>query len=213
MMDEFDQLVPYVSCWNLVTVPAKFEPWNPGAATVNSLPSPNFVLTFLPQDFLASYSQAVQIDSTVNYVRQPSDECTVQNALASLNQLFACQPGEVIEAFATYLTPSERYVDGPWNGQHQEIVSSSAVSHVPRDRQVCIESAAKDHVIHLETMILAEEQGAPTASAVGQMLISGRELWMRCKRKLLNSLSKYSRNRSAIGFQIAFANAAQASSY
>ena len=212
-MGEADQLVPYVNYWNSVAVPVKFEPWNPDAATVNSLPSPNFVLTFLPQDFLTSYSQSVQIDSTVNYVRQPSDECTIQNALASLNLLFACQPGEVIDAFATYLSPSERYVDGPWNGQHQEIVSSSAVSPVARDRQVCIETAAKDHVIHLETMILAESQEAPTASAVGQMLISGRELWMRCKGKLLNSLSKYSRNRSTVGFRNDFANATQASSY
>lgn len=213
-MGESDQLVPYVNCWNSVAVPIEFEPWNPDAATVNSLLSPNFELTFLPQDFLAaSYSQWAQIDSTVNYVRQPSDERTIQDALASLNQLFACQPGEVIEAFAIYLTPSERNADGPWNGQHQEIVSSIAVSPVPRDRQVCIEAAAKDHVIHLETMILAEEQGALTTSAVGQMLISGGELWMRCKRKLLNSLSKYSRNRSPVGFQNAFANAAQASSY
>jgi len=211
--DESDQLVPCVNCCNSVVIPVKFQPWNPDAATVNRLPPPNFVLTFLPQDFLASYSQSVQINNAINYVRQPSDECTIQNALASLNQLFACQPGEVIEAFATYLSPSERYVDGPWNGQRQEIGSSSAVSPVAPDRQVCLETAAKDHVIHLETVILAEEQEASTATAVGQMLISGGELWMRWKRKLLHSLSRYWRNRSIVGFQIASANAAQASSY
>jgi hypothetical protein len=212
-MDELDQVVPYVSCWNSVVIPVKLEPWNPDEATVDRLPSPNFVLTFLPQDFLASYSQSVQIDNTTNYVHQPADECTIQNALASLNQLFACQPGEVIEAFVTYLSPSERYVDGPWNGQRQEIGSSSAVSPVAPDRQVCLETAAKDHVIHLETMILAKEQEAPTATAVGQILISGGEVWMRWKKRLLHSLSRYSRNRSTVGFQIAFANAAQTSSY
>jgi len=205
--------VPYVNCGNLGAAPVKFEPWDSGALAVNTLPSPNFVLTFLPDAFLTWYLQSVEIDHMVNRPHQLSDECTIQNALASLNQLFACQPAEAIKAFEFYLSPSERYVDGPWNGHHQKMVSSSAVSPVPRDRQVCIETAAEEHVIHLETVILAEEQEAPTASAVGQMLISGRESWMTCKRKLLNSLSKYSRNRSANGFQIAFANAAQASSY
>lgn len=210
-MVETDQFAPLVNCWDLVPA-VRFEPLTPGAASVSSLPAPGFVLTSLPPGLFELYLKQAQIDHTANYVRQPSDERIVRNALDSLNQLFACQPGEVIEAFATYLSPSERYVDGPWNGRSQEIVSSSAVSLVPRDRQVCIETAAKDHVIHLETMILAEEQEAPTATAVGQMLISGRELWMRWKSKLLNSLSRYSRNRSTVGFQIVFADAVQASS-
>jgi hypothetical protein len=212
-MGETDQLVPYVNCWNPLLVPVTFKPWIPNAAAVNSLPSPNFVLTFLPQHFLASYSQSVQIDHTVNYVHQPSgaDEHVIRRALDAFNQLLACEPGQVIEAFADYLC--ERNADWLRNTPRQEPVSSSAIPSIPRDRQVRIETAAKDHVLHLETMILAEEQEAPTASAVGQMLISGRELWMRCKGKLLNSLSKYSRNRSTVGFQNAFANAAQASSY
>jgi hypothetical protein len=209
-MIESDKLVPFPNCWDLVP-PLKFQPLNADAAS--SLPAPDFALTSLPQGFPELYLERVQIDDAITYVLQPSEERIVLITLDSLNKLFACQPGEVIEAFATYLSPSERYVDGPWNGQHQEVVSSSAVPPVARDRQVCIETAAREHVIHLETLILAEEQEAPTASAVGQMLISGRELWMRCKGKLLNSLSKYSRNRSTVGFQNAFANAAQASSY
>jgi hypothetical protein len=211
-MVETDQLLPYVNCWNSVAVPVKFESWNPDAATVNSLPSPNFVLTFLPQDFLVSYLQSVQTDHTVNYVREPSDERIVRNAIASLSQLFACQPGEVIEAFAEYISQAGRYVDGLWNRPCQELVSSGAVSPVPHYRQVCIETAAKEHVIHLETVILAEEQEAPTATAVGQMLISGRELWKRCKRKLLDSFSSYSRNWSILGSPI-FASTVLASSY
>lgn len=210
-MGETDQLVPHVNCWNSVLVPVKFEGWTANAISVSSFSPPKFVLTSLAQGLFEAYLEQTQAFDAATYIRQPGDEETIQNALASLNQLFACQPSEVIEAFATFLSPAERYVDGPWNGQRQEIVSSRAVSAVPRDRQVRTETAARDHVIHLETMILAEEQEAPTASAVGQMLILGRELWMRCKRKLLNSLSKYSRNRSAIGFQIALANAAQAS--
>jgi hypothetical protein len=210
-MGKRDQLVLYVNCWNSVVVPVRFEPSNRDAVPADSPLSPNPVLAFLEQDF-TSFSQSVQIDPTVNYFPQPSDECTIQNALASLNRLFACQPGEVVEAFATYISPSERYVDGPWNERSREIVSWSGVSLVPRDRQVCIETAAKDHVIHLETVILAEEQEAPTASAVGQILISGRELWMKWKRKLLHSLSSSLRNRSYDGFQITLPNAAQASS-
>jgi len=212
-MGETDQLVPYVNCWNPFLVPVTFKPWIPNAAAVNSVPSPNFVLTWLPQDLLASYSQSVQIDHAVNYVHQPSDadEHVIRRALDALNQLLACEPGQVIEAFADYL--SERDADWLRSTPRQEPVSSNAVSSIPRDRQVRIETAAKDHVLHLETMILAEEQEAPTATAVGQMLISGGELWMRWKKKLLHSLSRYSRNRSTVGFQIGFATAAQASSY
>lgn len=212
-MDEANQLVSHLNCWNSVLAPVKFEGRTANAISVGSFSLPKFVLTSLAQGLFEAYLEQTQNVDAATYVHQPNDEETIQNALASLNQLFACQPGEVIEAFATYLSPAERYVDGPWNGQRQEIVSSSAVSPVPRDRQVRIETAAKDHVIHLETVILAEEQEAPTATAVGQMLISGGELWMRWKRKLLHSLSRYWRNRSTVGFQIASANAAQASSY
>src|SRR5882724_2335349 len=212
-MDQSDQLVSYVNCWNSVVVQVKFERWNRGSATVNSLPSPNFVLTFLPQDFLASYSQSVQIDHTVNYVHQPSDvdEHVIRRALDAFNQLLAFEPDQVVEAFADYL--SDPNADWLRSTPRQEPVSSSAASSIPRDREVRIEAAAKDHVSHLEAMILAEEQEAPTATAVGEILISGRELWTRWKRTLLHSLSKYSRNRSTVGFQIAFANAAQASYY
>src|SRR5438874_1365056 len=211
-MVETDQFVLLVNCWDLVPS-VRFEPWVPNAISVNSLPAPDFVLTSLPQGFSELYLERAQIGHTANYVRQPSDEHVIQRALDAFNQLLACEPGQVVEALAQYISPFERYVDGPWNSQRQELVSSNAVSAVPRDRQVCIETAAKDHVIHLETMILAEEQEARTATAVGQMLISGRESWMRWKRKLLHSLSGYSRNRSTGGFQIAFANVAQALSY
>jgi hypothetical protein len=210
-MVETDQLVPHVNCWDLVPA-VKFEPWNPGAMSVSSLPGPDWVLTSLPQDLLEAYLQSVQIDDAVTYVRQSGDERILQNALDSLNRLFACEPCQVIEAFAEYISQAERYVDRLWNRPRQELVSSGAVSLVPRYRQVCIETAAKDHVIHLETMILAEEQEAPTATAAGQMLISGRELWKKCKRKLLDSFSSYSRNWSILGSPI-FASTVLASSY
>jgi hypothetical protein len=209
-MNVSDELVSFVNLWDSVPVRGEFEPWTPNEISLSNLSAPNFALTFLPQSCLTSYLDSAQLDGTVNYVDESSYENTIQTALASLNQFFACQPDEVIEAFESYLSPCERYVDGPWNRQRHEIVLSSAISNIPRDRQVCLETAAKDHILHLETMILAEEQEAPTAIAVGQILISGWELWMRCKKKLLNSLSKCSRNLSSIGFQIALADAAQA---
>jgi hypothetical protein len=208
-----DQLVPCANDWTAFLIPVEFNLRTPNAINLSSIPAPNFVLTFLPQDFLVVYSHSFQVKNSVNYVRQPDDERIVRSALDSLNQLFACQPGEVIEAFETYLSPSECYVDGPWNGHHQEIVTVNAVSGIPRDRQVRIETAAEDHILHLQSMILAEEQEAPTATAVGQILTSGGKSWMKWKKKLLHSLSRCSRNLSLIGFQIALADAVQASSY
>ena len=215
-MSETDQLVllPRVNCWNSLPVPVKFVDWTVNAIGARNFSPPTFAFTSLRQGLVEAYLERIQVVDEATYVRQADDEETVQNALTSLNQLFSYQADEMIEAFATYLSPAQRCVNGPWNGHRQpESVSSRTISPVPRDRQVRIETAAKDHVTHLETVILAEEQEAQAASAVGQMLISGGELWMRCKTKLLNSLSKYSRNRSTIGFQNTLANAVQASSY
>jgi hypothetical protein len=206
-----DQLVSFENLWDSVPVPGKLKPWTPNEISINRFAATTLALNFLPQYFPAPYSESVQIDDSVTYFRQPNDELIVQNSLDSLNQLFACQPGEVIEAFADYL--SNRDVDWLRNTPRQEPLSSNAVSYIPRDRQVCIEVAAKDHVLHLETMILAKEQEAPTATALGQILISGWELWMRWKKKLLHSLSGCSRHRCTVGSQIALANAVQASFY
>ncbi len=194
-MVETDQFVPLVNCRNLVP-PVRFEPLNPGAITVNNLPGPDFVFMSSSQEMLLAWIK-------------PSDDQTVLNILDTLKQLVACEPCHVIAAFAEYIFQPEFYVDGLRSRPHQE---SSAISPFPRDRQVRTETAAKDHVIHLETITLAKEQEAPTANAVGQILTSSRELWKRWKSKLLSSLSRYSRNGSMLGSLI-FVNAAQASSY
>jgi hypothetical protein len=212
-MGEAEQLVPYANCWNELLIPVEnalvpveldhwtpvefaswtpveLQPWTPNETSLNNFQVPNFALTFLPQNFLALQSHSLQAETTVTYVRQPADERIVRNTLDSLNQWFACQPGEVIAAFETYLSPPERHADGPWSGQHQQtIVTVSAVSPIPRDRQVCIETEAKDHILHLETMILAKEQEAPAAIEVGQILISGGEIWTRIKRSFSNLFS------------------------
>ena len=205
-MEEFAQLVPYVN-WNSVVVPVKFEPWNQDAATIISLPSPDW-FTSSPQNLVEAYLQAAQTDDTIIYVRHAGGEPAIQNALDSLNQLFACEPCQVVETFAEYISQSRNYLDGPRN-KRQELVSPSTLS---RYRQVCSEAEARDHVIHLETITLAKEQEAPIAIAVGQMLISGRELWKSCKKRLLDSFSSYSRNWSTPGSPT-FASGVVASSY
>ena len=213
-MGEIDQFVPLVNCWYSVAVPAvRFEPLNRGTASVSSLPAPDFVpFTSLPEGFLfeLSFSEQDQIEDTAAYIPRSQDE-SIRSALNTLEQLWACEPCKVIEAFADYISQPECYGVGLRN-RRQELVFSNAATLVPRYRQVCTETEAKDHVVHLETITLAKEQEARTANAVGQILISSRELWKRWKSKLLNSLSRYWRNGSTVGSAI-FMNTAQASSY
>jgi len=79
----------------------------------------------------------------------------------------------------------------------QNIFSSAASKNghlsflVPRYRRVCVETAARDHVVHLEVITLAEEQEAPSTLAVGQMLILGGISWKNWKSRLSNLLSRF----------------------
>jgi hypothetical protein len=202
-MDEALQLVPYVKSWNPLLVPATFEPSQPDAG---SSPRQLF-LSSLTQRLFEAYLEFTHANHAATYVDLVDDEA-FQNALDSLNLLFACQSSEVIETFANYL--SGRNIDGVWKRKRQDFESSSAVSLVG-PYEGLTEGEARDHCVHLETIILAKEQEAPTASAVGQILNSGRELWMRWKNKLLHSLSGSLRSRSSVGFQIALGSAAQVS--
>lgn len=110
---------------------------------------------------------------SIDATTQSGDEETIQNALDLLDQLFACEPDKIVEAFAKYFSTGWRHLDGPGEEQRRERISAGAILPSPPDRQVRIETAAKDHVIHLETMVLAEEQDVPNASAAGQILTSG----------------------------------------
>ena len=209
-MGESDQFVPLVNCLGLVPA-VRFEPQPSGASTIASFPASDFVLTSPTSGLFELYLKQAQANDPSMYVSWVNNEHTVQNALDSLNRLFAYEPCQVIEAFADYICQPERYAYERWNRPRQELVSCGTVSPIPRYRRICIEAAAKDHVIHLETITLAEEQEAPNATAVGQILISSRELWTRWKNRLLNSFLRCSRNGSIVGYQIAFANAAPAS--
>jgi hypothetical protein len=199
-MGESNQLALYVKSWNPLLVPATFETLQPDPG---SSPRQLF-LSSLTQRLFEAYLEFAQADDAATYA-DPGHDGT-QDALDSLNQLLACQPGELIETFADYL--SGRNTDGVWKRPRQDFESSGAVSLVA-PYEGLTEGEARDHCVHLETIILAKEQGAPTASAVGQILISGRDVWMNWKRKLLDSLSRFLRNRWSVGFQIALANATQ----
>jgi hypothetical protein len=101
-----------------------------------------------------------------------------------------------LDVLAEYVAESERSARESWKRLCRRNISSSAVSKnghlsflLPSYRRVCVETAARDQVVHLEVITLAEEHEAPGASAVGQRLISGGESWMRMKSRLLNLLS------------------------
>lgn len=94
-----------------------------------------------------------------------------------------------VNALADYISESERKARELLKRFFRRNIRSSAVSKhghlpylVPRYEQVCAETAARDQVIHLEVIALAEDQEVPNASALGQILISGGTSWKSCKR-------------------------------
>jgi len=183
---------------------------------LSRIAAPDFALYSSSQRFHGLYLE--QNDETATYICRPNDEGSIRSDLDALSRLFAFEPYQAIEAFADYISQPKRRVDGLWKKPRRKLALSSVVSKaghlsslVPRCRQVCIETAARDHIVHLETIALAEEQEAPTATAVGQMLISGEGLWKIWKSKLLNLLSRFLRDGSTVGSLI-FAYAIQTSS-
>jgi hypothetical protein len=128
--------------------------------------------------------------------------------------------GRVLKA---YVSESERKVRESWKRLCRRNILSSGVSKnghlaflVPSYRRVCVETAARDQVIHLEVIALAKEQEAPDASAVGQMLISSGESWKRWRSRLSNLLSRFLRRMLPSGFMacgVSFASAERLSQY
>jgi len=94
-----------------------------------------------------------------------------------------------VDAIADYIFESERKTRKFWKRFYRNNIRSSGVSKhghlpflVPRHEQERVETAARDQVIHLEVITLAEEQEGPGVSAVGQILLSGGESWNRWKK-------------------------------
>ncbi len=116
---------------------------------------------------------------------------------------FSCNVlASAVKAIAHFISESES-----WKRFYRTNISSSAVSKdghlsflVPSYREVCIKTAARDHVVHLEVITLAEEQEAPGTSAVGQMLNSGGKSWKRWRSRLSNLFSRFLRRTLPGGF-------------
>jgi hypothetical protein len=94
-------------------------------------------------------------------------------------------------ALADYLSTATRTAFKSWKKLSRRLVRSSAVSKeghlfflVPRHRQVCLETAAKDQVIHFEVITLAKEQEAPREDAVGQILVFGGRSRKRERKRI-----------------------------
>jgi hypothetical protein len=121
---------------------------------------------------------------------------------------FGCNVvASAVEVLVVYISESERQARESWKRFYRKHILSSAVSKdghlsflVPRHRQVCVETAARDQVVHLEVITLAEEQEAPGVSAVGQMLISGGKPWKRWRSRLSNLFSRFLRKTLPAGF-------------
>jgi hypothetical protein len=104
------------------------------------------------------------------------------------------------KVWKTYISESERKIRDSWKRFCRISILSDAVSKdghlsylVPSSREACIETAARDHIVHLEVITLSEEQEAPGTSVVGQILNTGGESWKRWRNRLSNLSSKYLR--------------------
>ncbi len=120
---------------------------------------------------------------------------------------FGCNVlASAVEVIADFISES-RKVRESWKRFYRTSILSSAVSKnghlsflVPSYREVCVKTAARDHVVHLEVITLAEEQEAPGTSAVGQMLISGGKSWKRWRNRLSSLFSRFLRKMLPGGF-------------
>jgi hypothetical protein len=121
---------------------------------------------------------------------------------------FSCVvAASALRALPEYIRKSERKTRELLNRLYRKYILSSTVSKggrlsslVPCYTRVCLETAARDQVLHLEVITLAEEHDAPVDSAVGQMLISGGKSWTRMKRSLLNFWFDWSEGVLPFGF-------------
>jgi hypothetical protein len=173
-------------------------------ALIQFQPSHPFV-EYFPQD-----RNAILPHPTLRWSISPEGELTTTSITTEPRPLFdfGCNVlASAMDALAAYISESEREARESWNRFYRKHISSSAVSKdghlsflVPSYREVCVKTAARDHVVHLEVITLAEEQEAPGTSAVGQMLNASGELWKRWRNRLSNLFSRFLRKTLPGGF-------------
>lgn len=164
-----------------------------------------------PADYFARAERKLnRIQPILQWSISPDGEVVATTVVTEPSPLFdfGCNVvASTAQVLADYISESERKARESWKKFCRKNISSSAVSKdghlsflVPNYREVCVETAARDHVIHLEVITLAEEQEAPSTSAVGQILISGGKTWKRWINKLSSLLSKSLRKTLLGGF-------------
>jgi hypothetical protein len=173
---------------------------------VPRIQTPAIYLDDLPRYNNLSAQNLTLFQPSVRWSISPDGEVfTASETTAEFMPSFDCACSVVakaVQAAAVYFSVSERKAC-------LKRIFSSAVSKnghlsflVPRHRQVCLETAARDQVVHLEVITLAEEQEALVVSAVGQMLISGGKSWTRWRSRLSNLLSRFLRKTLVGGFTV-----------
>lgn len=191
-MGEADQLVSYVNYWD--SIPA-LMPYQWLSAGLASPALPDFAVPLSPLGYLQlNYNGSNALQTCIS---QAEEEHPLVAALNSLIHLFTTATEVVADAkdaLVTYISESGRRADEVRKKLRRKLILSSAVSKdgqlsflVPRYRRVCVETAAKDQVLHLEPLTLAEEQGARNSSASGQMHTLGGRLWKTLQSRLRNS--------------------------
>jgi hypothetical protein len=179
MLDS-NQIVPLVNVWDVLRSPA-IHPWtgcDVGQSTLR--PDTPWSVGKIGPDGYVSIPTYVQLAPTnssfeLDFFANLSASCDVVASAATV--------------LAEYISDSERDARELRKRSYRKIISSSAVSKdghlsflVPGYRLVCIESTAKDEVVHLETITLAEERdGLNRFSKAIHTVLSG---WRSCAKRL-----------------------------
>src|SRR5260370_17024804 len=223
-----DQSVSYVNIWNVLRTPVLHN-WD--ACAASNLPPLVPTLTDFTDN--GNLNQIQWASTSVEYF--PNEEIPNLVLWSTTFAEYSVNGGHVnaasvttepkpcfdfgcnvlvsaVKVIADFISDSKS-----WERFYLANISSNAVSKdghlsflIPSYREVCIKTAARDHVVHLEVITLAEEQEAPGTSAVGQMLISGGKSWMRMISSLLNLFLDCSEKVLSFGFigaALHFANA------
>jgi hypothetical protein len=139
------------------------------------------------------------IQPTVDWTISPNGNVIPRVALGLLPSFldFACDAlPSARDVLSDFVNESERRARESWKRFCRKNILSSGVSKnghlsflVKDYRQVCVETAARDQVVHLEVITLAKEQGGPSACAVGQILTLGWKSWKKTKSSSLSLFS------------------------
>jgi hypothetical protein len=134
---------------------------------------------------------------TLDWVISPNGEVVTRRTIQPEPAFnFSHELVRALDALAAYVAECDRLAHDLLRRLYRKFALSSSVSKngqlcvLASDRRVRIETAARDQVLHLEVITLAEEhEEAPGSSALGQILTFGEGLCKRMKRSSWNLLS------------------------